>query len=196
MKNFTAQFDKMKTLAKSRRGYALLFAVLVSAVVLGVGVSILNIARKEILLTAGAAESQYAFYAADSGYECAVYQDLANLAFVGTTTAPNVNCGATYSGTPATPKIYSSPVKVAQLSAGVDTASYSYSFNVPISAAGSCADVTVTKYLTTTGSGTSSITTASTSILSDGFNVGWEASPGDCLAANPTKVERALLANY
>src|ERR1700679_626641 len=91
MKYFTAQFKKMKALAKSHRGYALLFAVLVSAVVLGVGVSILNIARKEILLTAGAANSQYAFYAADSGYECAVYQDLANLAFVGTTTAPNVN---------------------------------------------------------------------------------------------------------
>ena len=55
------------------KGYTLLFAVLVASVVLAIGISILTISKKEFLLSASARESTSAFYAADSGLECAVY---------------------------------------------------------------------------------------------------------------------------
>jgi hypothetical protein len=38
--------------------------------------------------------------------------------------------------------------------------------------------------------------TASTTVFSDGFNVGWESSPGDCNGFSISKVERALVASY
>jgi len=179
-------------LQKKDKGYALLFAVLVSAVVLGVGVSILNISRKELLLTTGAEQSQYAFYAADTGYECALYQDLQNASFTSTTTGSNlftVNCGVTGSS----PAIYPSEVTVSAGPAGVNTAEYDYVFNVPVSQVGSCAAITVKKTLDTSSS---TNVTASTTVFSDGFNVGWESSPGDCNGFSISKVERALVASY
>ncbi|MES2470882.1 MAG: hypothetical protein V4526_01475 [Patescibacteria group bacterium] len=55
------------------RGYTLLFAILITSIILSVGVSILSIARKEVLLSSGAKESQAAIYMADNGLECALY---------------------------------------------------------------------------------------------------------------------------
>ena len=181
---------------KKTNGYALLFAVLVAAVVLGVGVSILNVSRKEILLTSGAEQSQNAFYAADAGYECAEYQDLVNGAFNSMNPGSfSLNeCGAIYSGT--TVNSYSHAVTHTQLTSGVNTSVHQFVFSMPVSNTGSCAAVTVTKTYTSTLSGTTTITTVATQILSDGFIVGWEASSHDCNAQNPTKVERALLSNY
>jgi len=185
---------KCKARKMGNRGYALLFAVLVSAIVLGVGVSILNISRKEILLTSGAQQSKYAFYAADAGYECALYQDHVNNAFTSTSTGSTFSlseCGETFSG--ATPSSYAPTVTETNPNSNV----YQFVFNVPVSQTGSCAAVTLTKTYTTVVVGTSTNTTVSTNLLSDGFNVGWEASPGDCNAATSTpKVERALLATY
>ena len=53
-----------------RRGYTLLFAVLVASLVLGVAVFILSISRKQYILSSTARNSMYALYAADSGLEC------------------------------------------------------------------------------------------------------------------------------
>jgi len=187
----------MKKIFIQNQGYALLFAVLVSAVVLGVGVSILNISRKEILLTAGAQKSQYAFYAADAGYECSLYQDLKLNVFSDTANPPaSIQCGVTYPS--SSPTLYSSPVKLTAQTPIGNTTEYDYAFFVPVSNAGSCAAVTISKFITTVTVGTSTVTTASTTVISDGFNIGWNTtvSPPDCSASNDTKVERALLANY
>jgi hypothetical protein len=51
-------------------GYTLLFAVLVSVLVLGVAVFISGTARKQYILSSTALDSMYSFYAADSGIEC------------------------------------------------------------------------------------------------------------------------------
>lgn len=53
----------------------MLFAVLVSSVLLSVGVSIFNLTLKELVLSSSGRESQFAFYAADTGIECAIYWD-------------------------------------------------------------------------------------------------------------------------
>jgi hypothetical protein len=61
--------------AQSRKGFAMLFAVLVSSVLLSIGASIFNLTLKELILSSSGRESQFAFYAADTGIECALYWD-------------------------------------------------------------------------------------------------------------------------
>ena len=58
-----------------KRGFTLLYAVLVSSLLLAVGIAIFNIATKQILLSSAARASQTAFYGADTGIECAFYWD-------------------------------------------------------------------------------------------------------------------------
>ncbi len=76
---------KIKTLKKENRGlartcfkggFALLFSVLVSSLLLTIGLSILNISIKELAISTASKQSIHAFYAADSGLECAKYWDL------------------------------------------------------------------------------------------------------------------------
>lgn len=58
------------------RGFTLLFAVLVSVLILAVGASIISIALKQVILSGAGRESQYAFYAANTGIECALFWDI------------------------------------------------------------------------------------------------------------------------
>jgi hypothetical protein len=186
-------------------GYTLLFAVLVSAIVLGVAVSILNIARKELILTSGARESQFAFYAADTGYECAEWYD-SNTDFFSTTTwqfsSPqwvfgdghaNVQCNSLTQNSPVNWTVTNSP--------------YQFEFFVPISSTtgGPCADVIVTKQYqsVTLADGSVLPNVLTTTIDSKGYNVGWNPNAGvpdlvdgtrhgDCSTPSLKKVERAL----
>lgn len=56
-------------------GFALLFAILASSILLSVGLAIWNIAFREVILSSFGRESQSAFYIADSAIECALYWD-------------------------------------------------------------------------------------------------------------------------
>jgi len=56
-------------------GFTMLFAVLVSSVLLAVGVSIFNITIKELKISSAIRESQIAINAADAGRDCALYWD-------------------------------------------------------------------------------------------------------------------------
>ena len=60
----------------NQRGFTLLLAALVASIVLALGSSIFEIASKEVTLSAMGRDSQFAFYAADQGAECALYWDL------------------------------------------------------------------------------------------------------------------------
>lgn len=57
--------------ARTQDGYTLLLSVLISSIVLTIGIGLLNIVQKELLLAALGSDSQHAFYAADTGWECA-----------------------------------------------------------------------------------------------------------------------------
>lgn len=61
---------------KERRGFTLLLAALIASIVLSIGASIFTIASKQIILSATGRDSQFAFYAADSAAECALYWDI------------------------------------------------------------------------------------------------------------------------
>jgi hypothetical protein len=58
------------------KGFTLLIAIITTSMLLIVSFVVVNIALKQLILASAAKESQYAFYAADSGTECAVYWDL------------------------------------------------------------------------------------------------------------------------
>jgi Tfp pilus assembly protein PilE len=57
------------------RGFTLILALIFTSVVLTVGLALADVAYKQVLLASAARQSEYAFYAADSALECALYQD-------------------------------------------------------------------------------------------------------------------------
>lgn len=72
-----------KILKNNKNGFALLFSVLVSSLLLTIGLSIFSITLKELSISTSARQSIYAFFAADSGREEMLYRDLklGNVAF-------------------------------------------------------------------------------------------------------------------
>lgn len=63
------------------RGFALLYASLVASLLTALGIIMFTIAQKELLLSSVGRDSQFAFYAADAGVECALYWDFRHNAF-------------------------------------------------------------------------------------------------------------------
>jgi|TARA_Y100000310_G_scaffold345866_1_gene471954 hypothetical protein len=84
----------MKRITKNKKGFTLLLAVLISSLLLAIGLAIFNITIKELLLASSGRESQFAFYSADTGTECALYWDLKQGAF-STSTTSSINCNGT-----------------------------------------------------------------------------------------------------
>ena len=172
-KNFTIQ----------NRGYTLLFAVLVSSVLLGIGISILSISKKEFLIATSARDSSSAFYAADSGVECALFADQSGNFNTAVDNTASFKCAVPYSFivTPA-------------FAPGnqVGTFTFYLGFGSPVKA---CATVSVTKQRRTDGS-------IKTIIDSSGYNLGWvadvvtPATKGTCIQASPKRVERAIVYSY
>jgi Tfp pilus assembly protein PilX len=60
---------------KTKQGFVSLFAVLMSLVILAITIGISTVAFKENVLAFSAREGSYAFFAADTGLECALYHD-------------------------------------------------------------------------------------------------------------------------
>ena len=57
-------------------GFVILFAVLISSIILLIGMGMFRISIKETVLSSTARESTLAFFMADSGMECALYADI------------------------------------------------------------------------------------------------------------------------
>ena len=95
-----------------------MLAALVSSIVLAVGAAIFGIAQKQLLLSAIGRDSQFAFYAADTAAECALYWDF-RFGYFGTTTPvgiPDPTCDgqalAPFTVTPTQSQPYSFPYRV------------------------------------------------------------------------------------
>ncbi|MEI8337737.1 MAG: hypothetical protein WCF92_01155 [bacterium] len=58
---------------KEGAGFTLLYASMIAGLLLAIGAAILSITVKQISLSAAGRESQFAFYNADTGTECALY---------------------------------------------------------------------------------------------------------------------------
>lgn len=68
---------RLKT-KKYKKGFTLLLSIIITGILLLVSFIISNVALKELVLVYSGSESQQAFYAADSGVECAAYWDAKN----------------------------------------------------------------------------------------------------------------------
>jgi hypothetical protein len=64
---------------KNKKGFVILFAILVSSLILLISAGIFSLVQKEVILSSSARESQRAFYAADSALECALFSDLVGI---------------------------------------------------------------------------------------------------------------------
>ncbi len=60
-------------LQKNQSGFALLYAVLLTGVILAIGLGLSSILTKQIVLSSIGSNSQVAYYAANSGKECVFY---------------------------------------------------------------------------------------------------------------------------
>ena len=151
------------------KGIAILFAILMTSMLLLIAIGITQVSYKEILFSIEARDSDLAFMAADTGIECAMYMD--SMEAFATSTSDTYNCHGHQ-------VIYSSP-----------TGDYlNFQFSLPITAA-SCAEVYIDK---AAGTGTS------TQIDSYGYNTAQKDS-ADCIDATsltPSLVSRALRIMY
>jgi len=73
--------NKKITQERYTSGFAMLFAVLASSLLIAIGISIFNISLKELQIATSEQASQAAYYAADSAEECALYWDIKKGAF-------------------------------------------------------------------------------------------------------------------
>ena len=151
-----------------QRGFTLLLSALIASIALSIGTSIFVLAQKELTLSSIGRDSQFAFYAADSGAECALYWDVRNQLFpTSTPTTVSVACDGQTNQTDAT-----------KLDSTV-TSSFEFAPN------GYCVDVSVSK---TVDSGTGAVTT---SVHADGFSTGC-----DVVEASPRALQRSVELRY
>ena len=136
-----------------RRGFALLIAIILTSVLLAVGIALLDIAYKQVLLASGSKNSQYAFYNADSGLECALYWDQKFNAF-------------DYSSPMAAGSIKCSNIAVQGYSTTKSGSTRTTNFTVPCPGSGTSASVSVYKQ-----------SNGTTNIYSNGYNTCVVSSP-------------------
>lgn len=166
---------------KTQQGFALLIAIIFMSVMLSFGLTLGSLAYKQQILASNAVESQYAFYAADAGLECALYADQKqNLFDYATHSAGNppqlvttVACGDT-------------PASSVRLSYSYGT-SLIESERFSLDAGKHCVDVTIYKYSEPQANGITAY------LFSQGYNVSCAtvASPGGARF-----VSRGLNASY
>lgn len=184
--------NKDKTKNNKKKGFVLLFAVLISSLVLAVGISMISIALKQVQLSGSGRDSQYAFYVANTGAECATYWDLASSSVFRTnsneaTTNIDIEClgmRITDNTLLCNPDINSDIGWCSSASGNI----YKTKFRISYDQDGVtekkpyCADVIVSKEI-----GVNNLV-STTTVTSRGYNT--------CDSANPRRIERALEFSY
>ena len=171
LKNKTI-YDLRSTI-HDRRGYLLLFAVVLSSIVLAIGLGIVNIVNKGLILASSGRLSQAAFYAADSGIECALYWDRVHPGFSNTVFATSTFSVPPASGVMcANEDIADTGIISGQTGSAAKT-TFDFAFNN-----GACATVTVSK----TESGVKTVIDAL------GYNT--------CNVGSARRIERAIRTKY
>lgn len=160
-----------------KRGFTLLLAVLISGILLALGLALYNIAVKELVLASAGRDSQFAFYAADAGIECALYWDAKHDAFAPMSPLTEIICA---SGTLPPLGPGGGVVPVTRIpGSGPDPAdTTTFSFSLGGNQVDSCADVIVTRQYDPTR----------TTVRSRGYNT--------CVTTNPRRLERAIRSNF
>jgi hypothetical protein len=66
----------LKLKARNKKGYAILFTVILVSIISLIGIGLSNVTYKQLMLSSGAKDSQVSFYTSDMATECALYADL------------------------------------------------------------------------------------------------------------------------
>ncbi len=92
----------MKIKRKNKNGFTLFYALLVISIILSISMAIAEIVLRETVISGFGRDSLIAFFAADSGVECALYWDVKQNAFATTSTSSTINCaGSTINFNPS-----------------------------------------------------------------------------------------------
>ena len=171
----------------TNRGFTLFIAVIVSSLFLAIGFSLASLSVKQQIISSIGKESQFAFYAADTGIECALYWDFKlggeNNAFATSTDSTDPNPPLP-TDLPCNNQNIAATWSIEHLT---DRATTTFAFNFldpdPTKSNPYCAVVKVGKNgLVTT-------------IESRGYNNA-SVSGSSCLSSNPRTVERAVRVSY
>ncbi len=155
--------------AKNNRGFVLLFTMVLSAVLLSMAIGASSVALKELKFSTSGRDTNDAFFAADTGADCALYFDqAAQNKFPLNGSAGVVSCANASANSG---------------SGNGTTASYNFTVNGLGSSGNSCVKVNVSK--------DASSGTLKTTITTDGY------SPANSpCTANSTTVNRHLVVTY
>ncbi len=157
-----------------QKGYLLLFAVVVSSIVLAIGLGIFNIVNKSLILSSTGRSSQIAFYVADTGVECALYWDRKHEGFSTTVFATSSDSNPPTSGVVCNDEdIANEPWTISDQTGSAAKTTFNLTLNN-----GTCATIVISKE----DSG------IKTKIESSGFNT--------CNLSNPRRIERAIRVTY
>ncbi|MFA6257298.1 MAG: hypothetical protein WCT29_01995 [Candidatus Paceibacterota bacterium] len=161
---------EIKKLQLKKSGFVLLYAVTLAAILLAIAIGVSNVATNEIRFSTSAKNTSNAFLAADTGIECAIFHDKSAVTvFPLDGQLPTIECA----GNP-------------NLSVSWDGI-----YHFVLSGLGSdgqaCAKINVSKVFD------SSSDTLSTTIVSQGYNVG---DPVTCEGTQSNRVERELQVMY
>ncbi len=79
MMKFLLKKNKEQGLSRAQpRGFTLFVGLIIASSLLLIATGVVNLALKQSLISSSGKESQLAFYAADTGMECALYWDISN----------------------------------------------------------------------------------------------------------------------
>ncbi len=180
----------MKKSIAHNKGIALLMAVIITTTLMLVSFALSHISLKELLLSHAGQESQVAFYAADTGIECALFWDTKNpddelgLSAFATSTASTIRCNrniisATSDDVPSIPN--PTPTLVGGGGNANATSTFHILIDGPGATDGPCAIVRVGKHYV-------SADRIETTVESRGYNT--------CTVEDPRRIERALRVVY
>ena len=158
-----------------KQGFVMIFAVALSSVILALALGLARIALKEVIFSTSAKHTNDAFFAADTGAECALFHDLSSPSAFGVPASPgSTNCAGI-------------SVDLNNGSATPDPVGPWTFVLYPLGGSGdACAKVTVIK----TGSNPTL-----TQIISKGYSSGGSTTI-DCSGNSLTRVERGIELNY
>ncbi|MCR4325273.1 MAG: hypothetical protein NUV59_00490 [Patescibacteria group bacterium] len=163
---------------RGQRGFTLLLAALISSIVLALGSSIFSIAQKQVTLSSIGRDSQFAFYAADTAAECALYWDF-RYGYFATSTLEGTPDPVTCDGQPMDASGRSDTLPYTMISQPMDL------FTSASPPSDLCAQVTVTKSLDDT---TGAIRTV---VHANGYSTSCAT-----ITTNPRALERSVELHY
>lgn len=167
----------------NRAGMTLFMTLMITSILLFISFAVINIGLKATSFATSGRDSQYAFYAADSGVECAMYWDskpATGSAFATSTSGDSLNFTCAGSSDINTGQAVAGTSTLSRIGGGGDanpTSVFGFVMNQGTNPVNYCAIVTVTKN-----------TNGTTYIKSRGYNT--------CDTSNPKRVERGVEVTY